>query len=129
MKYVGVLFILFVGVLLSTRGQALQVDCPFPEGTVEWEKTEERYVCKFLAAPPAPSRSVQAAPQIIVRQVVPIVYQTFPMYPYPFWVAPYWGWGGTGIYYGPSYYFDGYRDYGFLGLSLRFGGHHHHDHR
>ena len=128
MKYVGFLFVLFVGVLVSTRVPALQVDCPFPEGVVEWQEADKKYVCKFSAVAPAPSRSVQAAPQIIVRQTAPIIYQTVPIYPYPFWGTSYYGWGGSGIYYGPNYYPGWYGNYGSLGINLSFGHHHHHDH-
>ena len=60
MKMVGVLFIavLFLGVAVSTRAQALQLDCPFPEGTVEWQDAEKKYICKLPAAVATPPPTV-----------------------------------------------------------------------
>lgn len=116
MKMLGALFIfvLFVGFFASTRAQALQVDCPFPEGVMEWQKAEERYSCKFAAAVSTVSPVVRVEPQIIVRQapsVVPqipiVVVQTVPLYPFPFW-GPLWG--RMSVFYSSTYGY-GWRPY------------------
>ncbi len=119
MKMLGALFIfvLFVGFFASTRAQALQVDCPFPEGVMEWQKAEERYSCKFAAAVSAVSPVVRVEPQSAVRQVsnvvvqqIPIVVvQTVPIYPYTY---PFWGplWVRQSLFY-PDAYGYGWRPY------------------
>lgn len=142
MKSAGVLFVLvlFFEILGPVRTQALQLDCPFPEGSVEWQDVDKKYVCKFATVAPAPPPAVQAAAKRYApRQTYPVIVQRFPTYPsyvyprYPFWGGTYWGWGGTGIYYGPSYFsstiFGGHHyhsDGHFLHDLL--GGHNHHDH-
>lgn len=126
MKTLGVLFILilFLGVSIPDRAQAIQVNCPFP-GHIVWQ--EDKYVCHKADQAPAPA--VQTAP-VVVQQYPPIVVPSAYPYPYYPYAYPYWGgvpyWGpGFGVYYGgfPGWY-GGYGGYGYWGMNIRFGGHH-----
>ena len=109
MKNLGVLFllILLVGVSVSSQVQALQVDCPFPEGTVEWQETGKKYVCVFPTAAPASPSDMRQVSQIIVQRAPSVIVQTVPVYPYPFW-GPLWG--RQSLFY-PDAYGYGWRPY------------------
>ena len=109
MKSLGVLFllILLVGVSVSSQVQALQVDCPFPEGTVEWQEAGKKYVCTFAAVAPVQSPAVKSVCCAIVQQTPSIIVQTIPVYPYPFW-GPLWG--RQSLFY-PDAYGYGWRPY------------------